>query len=147
MKSEPRARFINAARARAMLLVGILLIAGIAVGSHATALAAADESPSAAPTQLFGVHPVQEGRTTLPGGHFNFALVPGQSITDGIVVENFSNHALRFQVYGADLITAAGGGLAPAQPTATMLAVGAWITVSEPSFTVPAHGQLTDGSR
>ncbi len=62
--------------------------------------------PSATPasSQLFGVHPVQEGRTTLPGGHFNFALVPGQRISDGIVIVNFSSHALHFHVYGADLL-------------------------------------------
>jgi hypothetical protein len=144
LKSEPHVRFINAARPRAVLVVGIMLIAAFAVDLQITALAA-DESPSAAPAQLFGVHPVQEGRTTLPGGHFNFALVAGQRIADGIVVENFSDHALRFDVYGADLLTASGGGLAPAQPSATMHEVGAWITVSVPVVAVAAHAQVTDG--
>jgi hypothetical protein len=107
--------------------------------------AVAATSPAAStPGQLFGVHPVQEGSTTLPGGHFNFALVSGQSISDGIVVENLSDHALTFRVYGADLLTAVGGGLAPAQPTVTMHEVGAWITVSAPTMAVPARGQFTD---
>jgi hypothetical protein len=143
LKSEPHVRFINAARARAVLIVGVMLIATLAVNSHMPVLAA-DESPSAEPAQLFGVHPVQEGRTTLPGGHFNFALVSGQRIADAIVVENFSDHALRFHVYGADLLTATGGGLAPAQPTATMHEVGAWITVSVPTVSVGAHAQVAD---
>jgi hypothetical protein len=47
-------------------------------------------------------------------------------------------------VYGADLLTAAGGGLAPAQPSATMHEVGAWITVSAPAVAVAAHAQVTD---
>jgi hypothetical protein len=65
-------------------------------------------------------------------------------MSDGIVVENLSNRAITFHVYGADLITATGGGLAPAQPTATKRAVGAWITVSTPTVTVAAQAQFTD---
>jgi hypothetical protein len=144
LKTEPRRRSSHVARARAIVAVGSLtLIAAVAVAPRET-VRAAGESPSATSTQLFGVHPVQEGRTTLPGGHFNFALVPGQRISDAVVVENFSTRALRFHVYGADLLTAAGGGLTPAQPTATMHEVGAWITVSVPAFTVAAHSQYAD---
>ena len=101
-------------------------------------------TPSPNPAQLFGVHPVQQGRTTLPGGHFNFALLPSESISDGIVVENLSDRPLTFHVYGADLVTAAGGGLAPAQATATMHEAGAWIVVSSPVVTIAAHSQFTD---
>ena len=136
-------RFETRVRARAISsLAGIALLAALGVG--AAEAARADGTPSPGPGQLFGVRPVQEGRTTLPGGHFNFALVPGQSITDGIVVENFSGRSLTFHVYGADLLTAAGGGLAPAQSTATMHEAGAWIVVSTPLVTIPAHGQFTD---
>ncbi len=105
---------------------------------------AAATPPAVNPSQLFGVHPVQEGHTTLPGGHFNFALVAGQSITDGIVVVNDSDHILNIHVYGADLLTAVGGGLAPAQPTATMHEVGAWITIAAPTIAVAGHSQVTD---
>jgi hypothetical protein len=111
--------------------------------SHTTA-AASPPTPESNPTQLFGVHPAQQGNTTLPGGHFNYALLPGKSISDGIAIENFSDHALTFHVYGADLLTADGGGLAPAQRTAVMHAAGAWITVSVPTKIVPAHSQFTD---
>jgi hypothetical protein len=107
-------------------------------------VALADATPTPAPMQLFGVHPAEEGSTTLPGGHFNFALLPGQRIADAIVVENFSSRVLTFHVYGADLITASGGGLAPAQPSATMRAVGAWIIVATPTVMVAAHAQFTD---
>jgi hypothetical protein len=130
---------------RAISTIGsIMLIGALGVGSHGTALAAAGESPASMPTELFGVHPVQEGRTTLPGGHFNFALVPGQRIADAIVVENFSDHPLRFDVYAADLLTATGGGLAPAQPTAVKREVGAWISISIPAAIVAAHGSVVD---
>ena len=131
-----RARGISAA-------CGLALLAMTLTGMAEEARAAAP-SATPSPSALFGVHPVQEGRTTLPGGHFNFALVPGQRISDGIVVVNFSSHALRFHVYGADLLTAIGGGLAPAQPTATMRQVGAWIAVSAPVIVIAAHSQTTD---
>jgi hypothetical protein len=71
-------------------------------------------------------------------------LLPGQRITDGIVVENLSDRVLTFHVYGADLITATGGGLAPAQATAIKRAVGGWIAVSAPTVNVAAHAQFTD---
>lgn len=143
MKTGSSARHADSITAHAIASLSCLaVLASLIVGSQAAARAAASPSPD--PGRLFGVHPVQEGRTTLPGGHFNYALVPGQSISDGIVVENFSDHAISVHVYGADLITATGGGLAPAQPTAAMREVGAWITVSTPMVMVPAHGQITD---
>jgi hypothetical protein len=142
---ESSAVFVRATRVRALWAAfGIALMTTVAVGTADDARAAT-QSPTPAPSELFGVHPVQEGRTTLPGGHFNFALVPGQRISDAIVVENFSSHTLIFHVYGADLLTAIGGGFAPAQPSATMRAVGAWIVVSSPTLTITAHGQSTDG--
>jgi hypothetical protein len=119
-------------------------VALLSVGLLAAPVALADATSAPSRPQLFGVHPVEEGSTTLPGGHFNFALLPGQRISDGIVVENLSNRGLTFHVYGADLITAIGGGLAPAQPTVTMRQVGAWITVSKPVVTIAAHEQLTE---
>jgi hypothetical protein len=136
--------FVETPRARALLAAcGVAAIAITSVGT-AEGVRAAAPSTTLAQSQLFGVHPVQEGQTTLPGGHFNFALVPGQRISDGIVVENFSGHPLRFNVYGADVLTATGGGLAPAQSTSTMHAVGAWIVVSTPTVTIAAHGRATD---
>jgi hypothetical protein len=141
LKSESIARGIRARR-RTIAVAGCLALLGAVLSGAPLALAAPTAAPN--PTQLFGVHPVQEGSTTLPGGHFNFALLPGQRITDGIVVENLSNRVLTFHVYGADLITATGGGLAPAQPTAVKRAVGAWITVATPLMRVAAHAQFTD---
>jgi hypothetical protein len=131
---------VHARATSSLCCLGLLTI--LVVDAPGVARAATTSSP--APGPLFGVHPEQQGSTTLPGGHFNFALVPGESVTDGIVVENFSDRMLRFHVYGADLITATGGGVAPAQPTATMHQAGAWIVISRPMVILPAHSQLTD---
>jgi hypothetical protein len=136
--------YVDTTRARRLLAAcGLTLVASMAVATIGSVDANA-QAATPAQSGLFGVHPVQEGLTTLPGGHFNFALVPRQRITDGIVVVNLSSHALTFRVYGADLLTAVGGGLAPAQPTAVMRDVGLWITVSRPIVSIAAHGQTTD---
>ncbi len=123
------------------MAASLAVVCGVLLGAPA-ALAAPTAAPI--PAQLFGVHPAEEGSTTLPGGHFNYALLPGQRVTDGIVVENLSNRVLTFHVYGADLITATGGGLAPAQPTAIKRAVGAWIAMTTPTVTIAAHAKFTD---
>ena len=138
-------QLLDTVRFGALSSVGCVALLS-ALSSGSTVLNAAAASPVAGSNsgQLFGVHPALEGSTTLPGGHFNFALLPGKSIADGIVIANFSDHALTFHVYGADLLKADGGGLAPAQRTATMHEVGAWIVVSEPTTTIPAHSQFTD---
>lgn len=106
--------------------------------------AAAAPAPGSTQAQLFGAHPVQQGHTTLPGGHFNFALVAGESVSDGVVVENYTDHSLDFHIYGADLVFASGGGLAPAQSTDTMHEAGAWIAVSTPLVTIAANSRFTD---
>jgi hypothetical protein len=106
-------------------------------------VAAASPTPDLTRPQLFGVHPLLQGQTTLPGGHFSFALVAGQTATDGVVVENFADQPLDFHIYGADLLTAVGGGLAPAQATDAMHEAGAWIVVATPRVTIPAHSRIT----
>lgn len=141
LKNESIARGVRTPR-RTIAVAGCLVLLSEVLLGAPVALAAATAAPN--PAQLFGVHPAEEGSTTLPGGHFNFALLPGQRITDGIVVENLSDRVLTFHVYGADLITATGGGLAPAQPSAMKRAVGGWIAVSTPTVNVAAHATFTD---
>jgi hypothetical protein len=144
MTIGPSVHVAQCVRRRAVALLGsCALVAALSVGAT-TGARAAGPAPSPNTDQLFGVHPALQGSTTLPGGHFNFALLPGERITDAIVVENFSDHNLTFHIYGADLLTASGGGVAPAQPTAPMREVGAWITVSRPVVTIRAHGEVTD---
>jgi hypothetical protein len=139
-------QLLDRSRYVALSLGCVALLAALLIGAGGVghAVAAASPAPASNPAQLFGVHPAQQGSTTLPGGHFNFALLPGKSISDGIVIENFSDQVLTFHVYGADLLTAVGGGLAPAQRNAAMHEVGNWITVAAPTLIVPAHSQFTD---
>jgi hypothetical protein len=129
---------------RPWLICAALIGAAAPAWPAAVPVAAASPTPNSEQVHLFGVHPLHQGQTTLPGGHFNFALSPGGTITDGVVVENFSDRSLDFHIYGADLLTVSGGGFAPAQPSDQMHDAGAWISMSAQRVTVPAHSQFTD---
>jgi len=101
----------------------------------------ADIAPGG-PQPTFGLRPASEGAVPMPGGHFNYALAPGAAVHDALEVVNFTPQPLLLQVYGADLINLAGGGVAPAQQNAPERGVGAWTEV-QPSVSVPARGVAT----
>lgn len=76
----------------------------------------------------YGIRPGYYGHTTLPGGHFTYALEPGVSIDDSVEIFNFTDEPQRFDLYGADLITTPDGAFAPAARDADPRDSGAWIT-------------------
>ncbi len=125
--------------------VGLMAVVALPIvfGPDMTTALAATPSPAPSPAQLFGVRPEKQGQTTLPGGHFNFALAADDHITDAMVVENFSDHSIAFSFYGADILSASGGGVAPAQATNVMHGVGAWMAVPNPKRTIGAHQEVT----
>jgi hypothetical protein len=127
-----RAAWRRAATGAAVLMA----IAGAASG--VTSAAAAD-SPE------YGVRAGLTGTTTLSKGHFTYAVAPGGAVVhDSIVVSNYSDAPLTFDVHGADMLSAAGGGLAPAADGAASTLVGAWLTVDHPTLTIPPHGEVAD---
>jgi hypothetical protein len=92
----------------------------------------------------WGVRPALTGETTLESNHFAYALPAGAQVSDAIVVFNFSDAPLTFHVHGADLVSVAGGSVAPAPEGTTAHLVGTWISVSQQELTVPAHQELSD---
>jgi hypothetical protein len=84
------------------------------------------------------------GQTTLDSNHFAYALPAGAHVSDAIVVSNFSDAPLTFRVHGADLVSVAGGGVAPLEEGSASHLVGTWISVSQQELTVPAHQELND---
>lgn len=97
-------------------------------------------SPSSGPA--YGIRPGFYGDTTLPGDHYTFALEPGASIDDTVVIFNFTQQPRRFDLYGADLILAEGGGFAPAARGVESHGAGAWIVPSVDTVDVPAGSHL-----
>lgn len=134
---EPGAR--AAWRADLGWVVAAALILLRALGSPSPAAAAAPRVPSA---QGLSVHPALSGETTLPHGHFTYALPPGGRIGDALIVQSSESAPERVQVYGADLLALAGGGVTPAAAGQTMHGVGDWLVVEPPARPVPAGGRL-----
>jgi len=106
------------------------------------AVLAATPNQPAPPQPDFGIRPGFYGDTTLPGDHYTFSLEPGTSINDTVVIFNFTRETQQFDLYGADLILAQGGGFAPAARGVGHQGSGAWITPGEPTVEVPAGSHL-----
>ena len=125
---------------RAYALISLALLASIALGTSAMADA---EPTSPPPRPDYGIRPGFYGDTSLPGDHYTFALTPGTSIDDTVVIFNYTDEASRYDVYGADLILAEGGGFAPASRDVESQGSGAWITPSTTTVEVPAGSRLS----
>jgi hypothetical protein len=125
----------------------IAILVPIKVGADSSPTPSSQPSPAASPSgsqPILGVHPVLAGTTTLSHGHFRYDLSPGSSVQDAIVVENLSDKPITVDVYGADLLQAQGGGVAPAQQNQPSHGVGGWISVQQPEVTIPVGMQITD---
>jgi hypothetical protein len=138
----------NARTSPRVLLFGLSIPIVIAmavplkVGADSSPSPSSQASPASQP--ILGVHPVLSGTTTLSHGHFRYDLSPGSSIQDAIVVENLSDKPITVDIYGADLLQAQGGGVAPAQQGQPSHGVGGWISVEQSQVTIPVHMQTTD---
>jgi hypothetical protein len=91
----------------------------------------------------FGIRAALTGKTTLPGDHFTYGLAAGTEIEDSVVLYNYTDQSLTLSLYSADVRTAQGGALAPAQATDPMKEVGAWTRLDEGTVTVPPQGEST----
>ena len=58
-----------------------------------------------------------------------------------MVLYNYTDAPLTLSLYAADVRTAAGGALAPAQAPEAMQGVGAWVQVQSASVVIPPRGQ------
>jgi hypothetical protein len=116
--------------------VGLVLAFVLLPSSGLTSAWAQPDDPSG---PEFGIRPVYWADTDLPGGHFSYALEPGASVDDAIEILNFSDDPLRFDVYGADLVTAQGGGFAPAARELPSDGAGNWIVPERTVVEVAPH--------
>jgi hypothetical protein len=100
---------------------------------------------AAADAPEYGVRAGLSGTTTLTKNHFAYALPPGGAVIhDAVVVSNFTDAPMTFDVHGADMLATTGGGLAPLAEGAPSKLVGTWLTVDRSPLTVPAHQEVTD---
>jgi hypothetical protein len=117
---------------QAVCVIAAAVLALLPSASHA-----ADQSKP-----VFGIHPLLSKTTVPDQGHFRFEMVSGTSQQAAAVIDNYSASPLALTFYGADMVQAEGGGVAPAQVYQTMHEVGAWIKVAQTAITVPASSSM-----
>ncbi|MGQ0680123.1 MAG: hypothetical protein ACT4OM_10815 [Actinomycetota bacterium] len=121
-----------------LLLSCLVALAGMLV---AQAAFAATGRPDVAELPVFGIRADLFGLTELPNEHFSYGLEAGTGVADAAVFYNFTDQPLTLRVYPADVDTAEGGGLAPAQADEAMSGVGGWVSTESDEVTVPAGGE------
>lgn len=110
----------------------LIMLLGASCGSAASAAVADDGG--------FGVSPGLFHKTTLAHNHFSYAVPPGASLTDSVVITALGTRAESINVYAVDMISSTtGGGFAPAQRYAKTLGVGSWIHLSRNRISVPGN--------
>lgn len=74
---------------------------------------------------------------------YTYAVDPGQSVSDALVITNHGSAALQLAVYAADGYTGAGGQLDLLTPAESSNAVGAWTRASAATVTVGPDASTT----
>lgn len=112
------------------------VLAAISVSAIPIAVAQETELPPRPPSPkaLFGIKAEKFGQTTLEDGHFAYSVAAGSSVEDAIVLINYSEKDLLFSLYPADMQSAEGGAIAPAQRGTKMDGVGAWLKLEDPEL-------------
>src|SRR5688500_10951689 len=91
-------------------------VVDVAEGTWAGIADAQSAEGKPAPSSSFGIRAGEHGRTTLEDDHFTYDATAGTSVKDSVILVNHTNQPLRLRLYPADLISADGGGFAPALP-------------------------------
>ena len=121
-------------RPAAPLLIAVGAVLALTGGLFATpALAASGDD--AANQVSWGVRPADnDNGESRP--NFVYALDPGDSLEDGILVRNLSEEALDLAVYAADGLTTDDGALDLITSGEESVELGSWITMAEDSITI-----------
>jgi hypothetical protein len=118
------------------MFIGAVFAAALALPAYS------QEGTPRAPSEKtrFGIKAANDGKSTLEDGHFAYDVPAGTTVEDGMVLINYSDENLVFNVYPADMDTAVGGGLAPAQRNTEMEHVGKWLTLDNPELSTVGVG-------
>ncbi len=122
----------------AAVLASFGLLAGAAQATGANDSAAVEPAEPASSTVTWGVRPADVEPHAAGRPNYAYAVEPGDSISDALVVTNYTEAPATFLVYAADAFTTAGGALDLVRPGEESVGVGAWVTTAESEITVPA---------
>jgi hypothetical protein len=153
---------------RALVLLGVLTLTGVGLSSTASAVSASTPTPvptatatgpttagpssSAAqkPTTAATSGPVTWGTRPADSSegknrsHFDYELAPGTRVTDALAVTNLSDRPITLTVYAGDALTTPDGGIDLMPAGSKPVDVGSWITMKQPTITVPAQATVLD---
>lgn len=115
-------------------VLGAALLCGMTLAALATASAPALASAKAPAKVGFLIAPV--GRPSL-----RFAVVPGQTLTGRVRVENLAARSRIVRLTTSDLVTADTGG--PSFPATAANQVGAWLKLDHEQVLLPPHTSTT----
>lgn len=73
---------------------------------------------------------------------FDYALSPGESVSDAVEVENRGQKPLTLQVYAADAFTTSAGTIDLAASGAESVDAGTWVTVGRPTVTIEPNKKV-----
>lgn len=122
----------------ALSAVTVLLAGGLLVGGAGTATAA--PAPAAGQPQTFGVQPATAGKPDQRSS-FSYTANPGGVMVDHLAVVNISVRPLTLRVYAQDAFNTPDGGFDLLAARQRPVDVGAWVTVTGGTVTVPARSR------
>ena len=123
-------------RCRQAAVLGAVVLVALGIPS-------AGAAGAGRPAPVFGVRPAYSGKTTLHGGHFDYALARGGQVSDGIALINLSLGVITLHLYPTSATVLPGGGISPGEPGAQG-GVGSWIHVTRPTVTLLEHRSTID---
>jgi len=122
----------------AAALAAFGLLAGAAQATEVDDPAAVEPAEPKSSTVTWGVRPADVEPHAAGRPNYAYAVEPGDSIADALVVTNYTEEPATFLVYAADAFTTADGVLDLVRQGEESVGVGAWVTTAESEITVPA---------
>lgn len=123
-------------RALLALVAAAPLVLGASASTAAVAPTAAE--PPTGTTVTWGVRPGEREPHAADRANFSYAVGPGATVEDSLVVTNHGDADTTLRVYAADAFTTRQGVLDLRRPDEPATGVGAWTVVAQPEVVVPA---------
>ena len=141
---EPRGAGSQSPKRRKLLRMGIgLACLGVAMAALAPlGFALGQGAEEIAPR--FGIRPVDSGAVSQDTGtFFNYALAPGESISDEALVINMGDSPITLELYAADGVTSVNGGVTYTRPGEPGKGVRHWLSTNVSQVTLEPEETLT----
>lgn len=130
-------------RLPALLVLLLVLVAGAPAAGAQDASAGDANQPQI--VESWAVAPAGSADPSQPGNRPNlsYSAAAGSTITDAVVVYNYSNVPLTFRVYASDAFNTEDGSFDVLPGDQDPVDVGSWVALPQENLTIPAGQQAT----